>query len=188
MFGQNEERQRVRRDLHDQIAFRLVSIVYSTDIPRTQSIAKDTLIELRLLIKALQPKQIRLDAFIFDMRVLADDFFKNAEPELRWQDDIAENEIEISGREYVNLIAVVRELMVNILRHSSATNVVICIYSDRKNLSINVQDDGIGISEENDRQGNGMSNLRSRLMEINGYISWSNDSGTLVSISVPIRT
>lgn len=187
LSGQNEERQRVRRDLHDQIAFRLVSIVYSADISRTQSIAKETLIELRLLIKALQPKKIRMDAFVFDMRVLADNFFEYAGPELRWQDDIAESEVEISGREYVNLIAVVRELMVNIQRHSRANNVVICIASDRKNLHINVHDDGIGISVENESHGNGICNLRSRLKEIDGNITWSNDAGTLVRICVPIR-
>lgn len=184
--GQTEERQRIRRDLHDQIGFQLVSIIYSNDVNMSRVIAKNTLAELRLLIKALQPKLTKLNNLLIDLKTLSDDFCQLAEMDLHWFIAGSIPDLNISGRQYVNLVSAVRELLVNVQRHAQAEKVAINIAIEGRKLTIHVHDNGNGITEKNQASGNGISNLMSRVNELHGTITWENEAGTLASICVPI--
>ena len=186
--GQDQERQRIRRDLHDQIAFQLVSLIYSSDLESSRTIAKNTLAELRLLIKALRPNLTNLKSLHDDLKALVEPFCRLANLELSWHKNYDLPDIKISGRQYVNLMSVVRELLVNIQRHSSADQVSITISLADKQLTIFVHDNGVGSDEFESVNGNGVNNLRNRVEEIHGTITWSKNAGTLVSIYVPFQT
>lgn len=188
LAGQRQERQRIRRDLHDQIAFQLVSLIYSNNLNQSREIAKNTLSELRLLIKALQPNLTDLMSLQNELRKLAQGFCQVAELDLTWENTNSLPSFNISGRQYVNLMSVVKELLVNIQRHSKASKVIIKIVIEENRLHVVVHDNGVGLEQIDAICGNGMNNLRSRVEEIHGTITWSSNEGTLVSIYVPIET
>ncbi len=85
------------------------------------------------------------------------------------------------------LEAILYELMVNMKKHSRATNVVIRFAQKKKQIYIDYLDDGIGLSE-NYRTGNGFRNTVKRLKAINGTIDFSSsgNKGLLAHISIPI--
>ena len=184
--GQRQERQRIRRDLHDQIAFQLVSLIYSSNLNQSREIAKSTLSELRLLIKALQPNLTNLMGLQNELRKLSHSFCKVADLDLAWELVNSLPSLKISGRQYVNLLSVMKELLVNIQRHSKATRVITKVAFADNQLIITVHDNGVGVGEIENARGNGINNLRSRVEEIHGTITWSTKEGTLVSIYVPI--
>lgn len=79
------------------------------------------------------------------------------------------------------------ELMVNMSKHSRAENVVVRFEPDEKKLLIHYQDDGIGMAEHS-KKGKGMENTVSRIKGIGGAITFVQEpgKGVKVTIQVPV--
>ncbi|MFD2598676.1 ATP-binding protein [Sphingobacterium corticis] len=79
------------------------------------------------------------------------------------------------------------ELMVNMSKHSLAENVVVRFERDEKKLLIHYQDDGIGMAEHS-KKGKGMENTVSRIKGIGGAITFVQEpgKGVKVTIQVPV--
>lgn len=92
----------------------------------------------------------------------------------------------VSGEFRRNVYLTVKEALHNIVKHSQATNVHIRIRINN-NLDIEIRDNGIGFDKNNIRQfSNGLTNMRSRIHEIQGKFEIGNGAGTLVKINVPL--
>jgi signal transduction histidine kinase len=83
---------------------------------------------------------------------------------------------------------ILQELMVNMKKHSSASNVVLKFGQDDNQIQIQYTDDGIGLSTQF-RQGNGLNNTGNRIKAIGGKISFDTDTaqGLKILISFPTR-
>lgn len=94
------------------------------------------------------------------------------------------------------LFQVMRELLVNVVKHSQAQNAKVSIQKNNGNIKISVEDDGIGfnvskVSSYNKRNGGfGFFSIRERLNYIGGYISIESkpDQGSRVTLVVPLNT
>jgi ligand-binding sensor domain-containing protein/two-component sensor histidine kinase len=85
-----------------------------------------------------------------------------------------------------NIFLSVKEILHNIVKHAQATIVVIKIRVD-KNLDFTIKDDGIGFNLSEIRPfSNGLTNIQNRMKEIGASSGIIVDSGTTVSLSVPI--
>ena len=91
------------------------------------------------------------------------------------------------------LFHAVRELVTNIVKHSSAKSVEISLRRIQDSIQIEVSDDGIGfdpgaVGRIHDGGGFGLLNIRERIRFYGGKIQISSKpkSGTRISISVPI--
>jgi signal transduction histidine kinase/ligand-binding sensor domain-containing protein len=94
----------------------------------------------------------------------------------------------VSGEFRQNIFLTVKEALHNIVKHSQANHVTIKIKSDTL-LEILIQDDGIGFEKKNIRPySNGLFNMEKRVKEIGGQISITSEKGTIVHISVPLKT
>lgn len=82
---------------------------------------------------------------------------------------------------------IIRELLVNMKKHSEANNVVFKFEKINNLISINYADNGIGISDELIFK-NGLSNTVSRIENINGKITFETktEKGLKVNISFPV--
>ncbi|HDH33891.1 MAG TPA: sensor histidine kinase, partial [Nitrospirae bacterium] len=82
----------------------------------------------------------------------------------------------------------VRELLVNIVKHSEAKTAKICLTSDNNNLKVIVEDNGIGFPDSPDKKnGYGLFNIREKMNHIKGQfdIDSSAGKGTRVTLIVP---
>lgn len=82
---------------------------------------------------------------------------------------------------------VIRELMVNMKKHSNASNVALKFEKINNNINIHYTDNGIGISDELIFK-NGLSNTVSRIDNINGKIIFDTktEKGLKINISFPV--
>ena len=85
-----------------------------------------------------------------------------------------------------HLLHIYRESLTNVIRHAQATRVEVRIRVDSQRLSLQVQDNGVGISEAQ-TGGRGLGNRRSRAEELGGKLTVEAASpGTRLVLDVPI--
>lgn len=95
----------------------------------------------------------------------------------------------ISGERRRNLYLAVKESLHNIVKHAGAERVNISFRIDANRLVIEVADDGRGIDPDQlNRFGNGLSNMRRRLLDIGGDLQIANDDGARLTFTAPFET
>ena len=93
---------------------------------------------------------------------------------------------ELSGVQRKNLFLIIKEALHNTLKHAGASKVSVNIYAKEGRLCIDVADDGSGIKNSHNF-GNGLKNMKKRMEEIDGQISFADTNGTCISISIKIN-
>ncbi len=205
-----EERQRISRDLHDNLSPLLFGI--GTAVRRTSDAlpagAEDLLTELKCIearasqaasslrdiLRALAPANseeglpavVRMDVSGFaNFTGLAADLAVIGEP------------YELSGEQESVLVAVVREGLHNVGKHAHATSVVITLHYGMDSADVLIQDDGTGLPEdfrvtEVPRDGchYGLASLSQRLSRVGGELELgtNEDGGMTLHASLPTGT
>jgi signal transduction histidine kinase len=84
---------------------------------------------------------------------------------------------------------VVQEALTNCARHAKATSVVVSVSSEEGNVSVTVDDNGIGFDCSNNGQGGlGLLGMRERVQALDGTLNISSrlHGGTTVSVHIPV--
>ncbi|WP_300671327.1 hypothetical protein [Soonwooa sp.] len=83
---------------------------------------------------------------------------------------------------------VLRELMVNMKKHSHATMVSIVFKKDEKSVNIKYTDNGVGLHNLTKKEGSGFQNMENRIANISGGIIFDENSsnGLVVKIHIPV--
>lgn len=197
--AREEERRRIRRDLHDELGPQLAGIALQLD-------------QVRLLIAAdadrarslLADQSARLRQMVSDVRRLVHDLRPAALDELGLDGALADQarllstaeltiRLELAG-ELGTLSAAVEaaayriasEAMTNAARHSGAGNCLVRLSRGRQ-LELEVEDDGTGITESA-RRGVGLPSMHERAEELGGTVMISSPpgGGTLVRARIPV--
>ena len=94
--------------------------------------------------------------------------------------------IFVSGEFRRNIFLSLKEALHNIAKHSQANCVNIGVNINHQ-LTITVQDDGVGFDAEHVRPfSNGLTNMKKRVEELGGSINFKNEKGTTIRLSVPL--
>ncbi|MEJ5090464.1 ATP-binding protein [Sphingobacterium faecium] len=85
------------------------------------------------------------------------------------------------------ITCILQELMVNMRKHSQATNVIIRFDWDADLLRIYYSDNGVGMSESQ-VDGNGLRSIGNRIERLNGSITFINqeEKGVKIEVSIPV--
>jgi signal transduction histidine kinase len=185
LAGQNTERERIRRDLHDQIGHKLLSLIYAAGDDKVKILARETLEQLRGLITALRLKPVSLQSMVMEIRLVAEEASDNFDFKLDWNNCITDVSMVIGSYQYLNIINIARELLNNIVRHANASEVRIVLAVDASSLIMQFNDNGIGMDREDVIMGNGLHNIDTRVRELNATIDWFSDAGCNVTITIP---
>ncbi|MFN3665933.1 MAG: histidine kinase [Sediminibacterium sp.] len=90
------------------------------------------------------------------------------------------------------LFRVIQECVSNALKYAGCSIIDIAVNLDNENLSVTIEDDGIGfdVHAQNTNAGLGMENIRNRIRYLNGTVEWDSSpgNGTLVAINIPVKT
>jgi signal transduction histidine kinase len=97
-------------------------------------------------------------------------------------------EPQISEEVALMVYRVVQELLNNAAKYSKATQITVQAFYEPSQISINVEDDGLGFDLNVVKEGNGLGNIRSRVDYLDGQVIWQSapNQGTAVIISIPI--
>jgi signal transduction histidine kinase len=89
-----------------------------------------------------------------------------------------------------NTFLAVKEALNNVLKHSSANEVVITLQLEQRLLSLAIADNGRGLSKPSDTSaGNGLKNMAERMRNVSGHFritSGQPGAGTTVLLEVKI--
>jgi signal transduction histidine kinase len=185
--GQNQERERIRRDLHDQIGHKLLSLIYAAKDERVKALAQETLEQLRGVITALNLESVSLQSTLMEIRSVAEQASDNLGISLTWRNSVTDTSIVVGSYQYLNILNIARELLNNIIRHAQANQLSIILSVSDSRLIIVLIDNGIGFDRENIIMGNGLYNIDARVRELNATIDWNIHNGCKVTISIPLN-
>ncbi|MFA0809921.1 sensor histidine kinase [Microbulbifer epialgicus] len=186
------ERERIMRDLHDDVAARLLTIVHSQSLTNSIENAQIALKSLREVIYSIDCGHI---AHLSDM---LSDCVEELTIRLRSANIIVEihgqkipAHIELSNRENINLKRILSEATSNIIRHASASHARIEYFIKNDMLNINMSDNGKQNELDQWIPGKGLVNIRKRSAEINAQLSWHKSKfwqkGTCFSLTLPLN-
>ncbi len=189
--GQENERERIARDLHDGVG-QLANVVKMTAKklevgPELTDSIDLFLDEMRKVTDGLLP--LRLNDFPLDVCLngLVDQVDKSSSINFSFS---ANDVPEVSMNNKINIYRVAQEGISNILKHSKAKNAFIQINGFGDNVQLTIEDDGVGFSKKNndDTSHHGLQNIffRSEVMKGNCDIESSEGKGTFISLNIPV--
>ncbi|EAQ02411.1 probable two component sensor histidine kinase transcription regulator protein [Pseudooceanicola batsensis HTCC2597] len=193
--GALQERQRINRDMHDNVGVQLLGALHSQETLRKNALIRQALTDLREMVSNNFGGPTGLRALLADLRAEMSEYLAAADIRLEWDDeDIPDM---TAAPPVVNAIrSSLREGIGNILRHSGAAVARVRISmpasAGKGWLILEIGDDGRGLpgSLESARgNGNGLRNLMSRSEAWDGDFSVSPGAegrGTLLRLSIPL--
>lgn len=197
--AQQEERQRISADMHDELgagmtAIRLMSEIARNkmkentppEIDRISQSADDVLNNMNAIIWSMNSGNDTLDNLISYIRSYSIEYFDNTPLQCKVNVPADVPEKELTGDKRRNIFLCVKETLNNTLKHSGGSLVTITIQAN-KSLHIIITDNGNGIDKENIRQfGNGLKNIARRMEAIGGTYSIENCNGTITTLDLPL--
>jgi len=173
--GALEERQRIARDLHDDVAARMLTLIHSVKDEKTIALSRSILKSLRNSIYTLDNKSTAsiLDA-ITDVRSEIQVRLNSIGMQLIWHQSENLQGLSFTPRQHINLNRMLHEITTNIIRHANAQFMEIIINLDNQLVSVEVSDNGRGFDLPNCIPGKGLNNIKTRAQELNGNASWFN--------------
>jgi len=194
-----DERRRLRRDLHDGLGPALAAIGLRTGLAKRElpkgSQATELLDEIagevqaavadiRRLVEALRPPALDELGLVRAVRARAETMASELSIEVSGPDTPPAIPAAVETAAY--RIAV--EAMTNAVRHSAATRCTLSIVVDARGVEVDVRDDGRGLDQEHPA-GVGLRSMRERAAEVGGQCSIRSpaEGGTVVHAWLPFE-
>ncbi|HKH57699.1 MAG TPA: GAF domain-containing sensor histidine kinase [Rubrobacter sp.] len=200
--AREEERRRLRRDLHDGLGPRLAAqslkvgsarMLYDQDpntadmlLSELEADIEATLFEIRRLVYDLRPPALDELGLVGAIRDAAEHHTSQAANGLDISVNAPNKLPPLSAAAEVASYRIVQEALANVTHHASATDCVVRLTVTNE-LRIEVSDDGIGIPK-NHRYGVGLHSMRERAEELGGtcIVGRSASGGTRVLARLPL--
>ncbi|WP_422825224.1 ATP-binding protein [Thalassococcus sp. BH17M4-6] len=188
------ERDRISRDVHDNIGAQLLNALHSREVSRKDDLLRDSLSDLRAIINDGFQAEFALQTMLADLRTETAQRLEAHDIALRWTGP-ADNDADdgpIISFELVNgLRSILREAVSNVLRHSQAGRLEVDIALVGDDITLEIEDDGIGLPPGViDAGGNGIPNIMDRAQVLMGHARIDNreegQSGTLIKVTLPL--
>lgn len=182
--GARRERERMARDLHDNIGAQLLRTLHSNDQERRNSIISETLTDLRDIINNAQGDGMALEEVLAELRFETNDRLDAVGLVLHWRSEVREGTV-VDARTAHTLRSIIREATSNTIRHAQATCFTLDVREEADGLHLVVSDDGIGISGKSSRQEGGLVNMATRAQGHGGELRLSAENGTRIEVHIP---
>jgi PAS domain S-box-containing protein len=200
-----EERERIARDIHDEIGSLLVAIKIETQLltaklPATPAGLRDKAQAIGALLdqamatasrvaRELRPGILKEFGLAEAVRCQADDFAKRFGITCRVQCD--DESLEPDADTSLALFRIVQEALTNIAKHAHASLVVLRMRRENGSISLEIRDNGRGISEGDlaKPKSFGLRGIRERVRSLTGAFSVASgeSGGTHLALQVPER-
>lgn len=200
--GQEKERQRLSRDLHDGLGQSLIAIklqlenfcdgLDKSQNERMEKIKKyfeQTIEDIRRMSNDLAPSVLEEFGLPTALRNLCRNFSLQSGIDIHFDSVGANTNIPKKTRIY--LYRICQEALSNAIKHARATKIDVSLAFEENNISLQVKDDGMGFKPESARQchGNGINNIYERTQLLHGFAQIISDhgKGTRVRIDCKIK-
>ena len=200
--GEEEERSRLAKDLHDGLGGMLWGVKTSLStmkgnmilqgdqvqtFERSLDMLNNSITELRRVAHNLMPEALVKFGITEALKDFCD-FINNAKiMNVIFQQVGEERRFDTSSE--VILYRIANELANNAMRHSSATELIVQLHYDENTVTLTVEDNGIGFDKTmlQKTTGAGWPNIKSRVEYLKGTldVETSEGKGTAINITIP---
>jgi ligand-binding sensor domain-containing protein len=197
-----ELRQRIQRDLHDDVGATLSSVKAYADILKEQpgntmlagliqSNAEEMIDRLDLIAWSTNPHNDTMESLLEKIKIFAYPLLSASGIRFSVINKIENKHMLVPGSHRQHLYLITKEAVNNVAKHSGAVNCTLSIDIQNGQLHWKLQDDGKGTTEKEDR-GNGLANMTARAKQAGGTLFWQMAPGkgcTIeISLSYPFKS
>ena len=201
LTGEEKERVRVAKDLHDGLGGLLSGIKFSfqnmkgnltipkeneNEFEKGMKMLDTSIDEIRRIAHNMMPETL----VKFGLDTALEDFCSNinqtGNTHVTYQ-SIGMKDYTIEQSKAINIYRIVQELVYNSLKHAQAKSVIVQLIKNEDNLSLTVEDDGIGFDPKSieNNKGIGWSNIYTRINFLKGKLDLQSipENGTSVQLT-----
>ncbi|HSK87996.1 MAG TPA: response regulator [Anaerolineales bacterium] len=201
--AQEEERQRISRELHDDLGQALtthllalrnlqedLSLPVEVMFERLQSLYEQSyeiFVKIRRLARDLRPPVLDALGLKVAMQTYCTEFTRRTHLPVLFEADASLPELPDTYN--ITLYRALQEALTNIVKHAQATQVWVDLTVEEETVNLTVQDNGIGFREETSpSNGIGLAGLRERITIAGGTLNISSapKRGTVLSAQFPL--
>lgn len=197
ILAAESERSRISKELHDGIGQQISALSLNMQYLKRSKNQRELMnglssvseqlklsaAEVRDISHQMMPRALMENGLIEAAGLLLAQSFKNTQIDYSFQYE--PDQFSIDQNIEVSLYRILQELINNIIKHSKAKTVQVEIFKTDKKITLNVQDNGVGIKPAGS-DGHGMHNIRSRIDMFKGSFKIENSNGTFASINIPL--
>lgn len=196
--GQEKERSRIARDLHDGLGQMLNAIKMNASVIMKDKMDAANL--YRMIDEAIQ-ESVRISENLlpaklndFDLatclRSLCNQMSKGTCSVVNFL--AVGNRSAIDQSKKINIYRIAQEAITNSIKHSEAKNITMQLTEEPNRIKLSIEDDGRGIPGTLDQdlfKKNGLVNMRDRAEIMGGHFILESDAnrGTLILVDVPLK-
>lgn len=183
---QEQERQRIARELHDSVGQKIMLLAIKAkeiDAPEINMLALSSLEETRAISQGLHPvvlDQLGLTDGLKDMLTKIDEF-----TELFIDFSIEPVDHLIEKEHHIHVFRIVQELVTNTLKHAKATTCSIAVRPEQDMILVVVEDNGRGFEMSKQNDGLGLRSILDRVALLGAKIDLKTTQGTKVTVQIP---
>lgn len=199
-----QERERISRDLHDDLGASLSRIALLSEVARRggesedgfaqidkiSSISRGLVESMGELVWATNPKYDDLESLNAYLREFAGQFFSTIHIQLAWQAPEAMPQFKITAEIRREVFLIFKEALNNIAKHAAAKKVEVRLRPSDTSLTLEIADDGVGLAPAKEgKLHHGLDNMRARVAKLWGQITIApgRASGVLITVVVPFE-
>lgn len=197
--AQEKERTEIGKELHDNVnqilgASNLYINTAMTDdelrqelLERSTQLVTKAINEIRKISKSLITPGLREIGLLESIEDITEDLRKTTGFNIRMDFNIIEEEIDDNRK--LTLFRIIQEQLNNIVKHAKATEALIRIIIEGKDIVLTVVDNGVGFDISRHRKGVGITNIISRVELFNGKVDIQSKpgEGCVLTARLPMR-
>jgi signal transduction histidine kinase/ligand-binding sensor domain-containing protein len=200
------ERERISRDLHDNVGVQITNLITGLEIgnlhvqkkqndeaisvlKNLDTDARGAMTELRETIWLLDRKRVKISEF----EKHVNSFFKRQEYclnglKLQFTNKV-DRDLELNPTQSLHLLRIIQEALNNCRKYAKSTFFKVTLSQNNSFLEVIIEDDGIGMSiDDVSEKGNGLTNMRRRTVELDGSIDFESapKRGLKIFVMIPL--
>jgi signal transduction histidine kinase len=200
--GEEQERTRLAKDLHDGLGGMLSGIKYSFSnmkgnlimtpenhqaFARSMDMLDSSIMEMRRVAHNMMPEALVKFGLDTALRDYCNDFNLSGAIKAQYQ-SLGMEHVAIEQTMAITIYRVVQELMTNTLKHAAARNALVQLAMVGNTLTITVEDDGKGFELESlsDTHGIGWTSIRNRIDFLKGRLDVRSQPGKGTSVFIEV--
>jgi PAS domain S-box-containing protein len=197
--GQESERSRIAKDLHDGLGQTLNAIKMNINLRYDDEKKKQVLSKLidEAIVESVRISENLLPAKLKDfdlstcLRSFCDDVSNVSEIPVRFN-DFGNDSTEVDQSQKINFYRIAQEAVNNALKHSAAHVINVQLNIDDGHIQLMIEDDGNGFNKDSRydfSRHHGLVNMRDRAEIMNGTLTIESDQsrGTLIIVDAPLK-
>ena len=188
LLTEETERKRIARELHDDIGAGLTRIalmseaaknkvnVSAREIDEIAQTCRRLVGNMGEIVWSLSPENNSLEALVAYTREELHKLLEYSGIQYNLYLPEFEKDIQLTNEQRRNILLITKELVHNAVKYSQAKNIIVQASMLHNDFIVSVKDDGDGFDEATVKHGNGIRNMRQRILELGGHLTISSEA------------